>query len=211
MADNSEIMKILNKLIAQYEVGTYGKGEEALLDIAKKKSLASTSQSLVSSGLANTTMGAGAGQKWEEQVGMPSRLNLERQRKTGLSGALAAKAGYLQQTESENKRYTAEKERTDAYTKSQNFSDLVRAHTARLGGGGGAGDKDRAWWDNPYDAPGASGWQKRLKNPIFSTRTDVAQAKGLVKKTRYNRSYRKDESGYGFIETDPQTGKDLWR
>ena len=167
MADNSEIMSILNKLIAQYQVGVCGREEAGLLNRAKKKSIASTAQSLVSSGLANTTMGAGSGQKWEEEVGMPARLSLERQRKTGLSSALAAKAGYLQRTESEDRRYAAEKERnavekerTDAASKASAFSSLVRAHTARLGGGGGGGStgfmgsksKDAGFWDNNDDA-----------------------------------------------------------
>ncbi len=138
-------MEILNRLIAQYEIGEYGKGEEALLKKAKEKSIASTQQSLVSAGLAGTTMGAGAGLKWEQEVGMPSRLELERQRKTGLAGALTAKAGYLQTAQTEATQVSQWEEEmefreseSEAQRKASTFSSLAQAHAARLGAGGGS-------------------------------------------------------------------------
>ena len=154
MATKDEIMGILNKLIAQYEAGTFGKGEEALLGRAKKKSLASTSQSLVSSGLANTTMGAGAGQKWEEEVGMPSRLTLERQRMTGMSAALAAKAGYLQSSEGQDKQLAAAAAQNEVRNKQIEAQRKSAALAARLryaasrGGGSPTNAEDIKFWEN---------------------------------------------------------------
>ena len=55
----------------------YGAGFKAELERAKTRDVASSMQSLVSSGLGGTTRGAGLGKKWEEEVGVPSRLKLE--------------------------------------------------------------------------------------------------------------------------------------
>jgi len=99
MATTSEdITKLLDQIIERYKPGgAFGKPEEALLQRAKTKSLAETAQGLVSSGLSGTTAGIGAGQKWEEEIGMPARLKLEDIRAQRLAEAMAAKAGYLQQ------------------------------------------------------------------------------------------------------------------
>lgn len=101
--ETGEVSKLLDEIIAKYRIGgEYGKGEEALLKRAKTKSTAETAQSLVSAGLAGTSVGAGAGQRWEEEIGMPGRLKLEDIRSERLTGALGAKAGFLGQAEQQN-------------------------------------------------------------------------------------------------------------
>jgi hypothetical protein len=93
----NETLRMLDEIIERYRPGgEFGKPEEALLKRAKVKSLAGTAQDIVSSGLSGTTVGAGAGQAWEEEVGMPARLRLEDIRTQRLTEAMGAKAGYME-------------------------------------------------------------------------------------------------------------------
>jgi len=95
-----EITGLLDKIIARYKPGgEFGEAELALLKRAKTKSLAETAQSLVTAGLSGTTAGVGAGGKWEEETGMPARLQLEDIRSQRLVEAMGAKAGYLERGE----------------------------------------------------------------------------------------------------------------
>ena len=55
----------------------YGAGFKTELERAKTRDMASSMQGLVSSGLGGTTRAAGLGKKWEEEIGVPSRLKLE--------------------------------------------------------------------------------------------------------------------------------------
>lgn len=94
----ASVSEVLEKIIKQYQAGSeFGKGEKALLGRAKTKAMAGVGQQLVSAGLAGTTAGASAGQRWEEEIGMPARLKLEDVRVERLMQALLAKAGYLQE------------------------------------------------------------------------------------------------------------------
>ncbi len=97
--ESSEILKLLDQVIAKYSPGgDFGKAETALLGRAKTKAMAKGEQSLVSAGLAGTTAGVGMGQKWEEEIGMPSKLKLEDTRTQRLMEAFMAKAGYMERT-----------------------------------------------------------------------------------------------------------------
>ena len=102
------ITNLLDQIIARYAPGGgFGEGERALLKRAKTKSLAQTGQEMVTRGLAGTSAGAGAGQKWEEEIGMPAELRLEDIRSSRLTQALGAKAGYMERAET---RTSAEEE-----------------------------------------------------------------------------------------------------
>lgn len=99
-AQEKEIRGLLDQIIQMYQPGgSFGKGTEAMLTRQKEKDLASATQSLVSSGLFGTTMAAGLPKKWEEEVGMPSRLKLEDVRYGALSEALGQKASFVQSIE----------------------------------------------------------------------------------------------------------------
>ena len=76
--------------------GGFVKGAEATLERTKKKDMASGMQSLVSSGLVNTTMSAGLGKKWEEEVGAPARLNIADVAGQRLMQAQREKAGFIE-------------------------------------------------------------------------------------------------------------------
>ena len=94
---------LLDQIIARYQPGgDFGKPEEALLKQQKKKSGAQTAQDLVSAGLSGTTVGAGTGQRWEQEIGMPARLKLEDIRSQRLTEALGAKVQYQSSVDQQN-------------------------------------------------------------------------------------------------------------
>ena len=76
--------------------GGFVKGAEATLARTKKKDIAGGIQNLVSSGLAGTTMAAGIGKKWEEEVGAPSRLSIADIVGQRLAQAMEGKAGFIE-------------------------------------------------------------------------------------------------------------------
>jgi len=114
----ASISEILDKIIAKYQPGGgFGKSELALLKRGKTKAMAGVGQQLVRSGLAGTTAGAGASQRWEEEIGMPARLELEDIRTQRLVQALLAKAGFqerAQEAEAERRFEAREAERARA-------------------------------------------------------------------------------------------------
>ncbi len=99
-AQEKSVMNLYDQIIGMYG-SDYGSGELAMLERQKTKDIASAQQSLVSSGLYGTTMTAGLPKKWEEEIGVPSRLKLEDVRKTSLAGAYGAKAAAIQNIEYE--------------------------------------------------------------------------------------------------------------
>ena len=102
----ASISEVLDKLIKQYEQGSgYGAGEKALLKRTKTKAMAGVGQQLASAGLSGTSAGAGASQRWEEEIGMPTELRLEDIRTERLMSALLAKAGYQREEESEQRMF----------------------------------------------------------------------------------------------------------
>ena len=83
--------------IAQYAPGGgFGEGVEAGLERGRVKSVSSGMQSLVSSGLAGTTMAAGLGKKFEEEVADPARARVESTRAQAISNLQAGYAGAQQ-------------------------------------------------------------------------------------------------------------------
>ena len=87
----------LERAMAYYkEGGGYGKGVEAGLERGRVKSLASGMQSMVSAGLSGTTMPAGLGKKYQEEVAMPARAKVEETRAQAISGLEVIKAQITQ-------------------------------------------------------------------------------------------------------------------
>ena len=123
-AREKEARKILDDIIKVYSPGgAYGQGTEAMLGRQKTKDLASASQSLVSSGLSNTTQAAGLGKKWEEEVGMPTRAKLEDVRYGALTSAMGQKVGFLSSIEDEmlNYQLMAELQKTASSAPTQTY------------------------------------------------------------------------------------------
>lgn len=70
--------------------GAYGAGVEATISRGEEKAVASGMQSLVSAGLAGTTMPMHLQQTFEEEIGMPTRMRAEDRRLEGLGSAYGA-------------------------------------------------------------------------------------------------------------------------
>lgn len=80
------IKRPFQKAIAQYAPGgSFGAGVEAGLVRGKKQSMASGMNALIGSGLAGTTMAAGLGKKYEEEVAAPIRAGVESTRAQNIS------------------------------------------------------------------------------------------------------------------------------
>ena len=73
--------------------GGFGAGVEAALERGQKKAVAAGGQALASAGLAGTSMMAGLGKKYEEEVAAPTRAGVESERASRLSGLYASMAG----------------------------------------------------------------------------------------------------------------------
>ena len=86
----------LEKAIAMFQPGgEYGKGLEVGLERGKKKAVAGGMQSMVSAGLAGTTMPAGLGMQFEEEVAAPARASLEESRMSQLASLYSQKSNMV--------------------------------------------------------------------------------------------------------------------
>ena len=99
----SQGMGLWDEIIKRYQPGGgYGAGALASYERGKTGAVGAGMQQLVSSGLANTTVAATIGKKYEEEVGTPFKLQLQDVQSQRLSEAQAGKAGFIER-------------RTDAY------------------------------------------------------------------------------------------------
>jgi hypothetical protein len=104
----TEIRAIYDQVIGMYSAGgSYGKGMEAQLDRERTQTLASGGQSLISSGMYNTTGLAGLSTQFAENVAAPTRAKLEDLRMDKLSSALGQKAGFVEAISNEQPDYKA--------------------------------------------------------------------------------------------------------
>ncbi|KKN32568.1 hypothetical protein LCGC14_0812480 [marine sediment metagenome] len=128
-------LEALTKAKAYYESGgDFGKGVEAGLERERTQAMSSGMQSLVASGFAGTTMAAGLGKKFAEEVGMPTRARIEETRAERLSALDVLKA-QLTQGASESAQQRA----------LQEFITRMSSETSlALGGMRGGGDGARS-------------------------------------------------------------------
>lgn len=133
----------LQRAMAYYqEGGGYGKGVEAGLGRARTKTMAAGMQSLVSAGLAGTTMAAGLGKKFEEEVGMPARARVEETRAGAISGLEAMKAQIIQGATESARSRALQEYLARLQTSQQGYQSAIQAALAgqvQSGGAGGAG------------------------------------------------------------------------
>ena len=93
-------LDIFDRIIKQQETGDVSeKAIEAAISRGSTKAVAQGTQSLVSSGLSSTTQAAGLGKKFEEEVGMPARLQAADIRQQRLNQSLRDKAGFIERRE----------------------------------------------------------------------------------------------------------------
>jgi len=97
---------LMDEIIGTYSPGgSFGAGTEAMIDRQKTKAIGQGTQSLISSGLYGSTMTAGLGTAFEEDVAMPTRLKLEDLRTQKYSDALGQKAGFVERIEDQSPSY----------------------------------------------------------------------------------------------------------
>lgn len=96
----SQLLGLYDRIASTYQPG--GVLEQAFtsqLERTKSRDVGKATQSLVSSGLANTTRATNLPMSWEEEVGQQSRLNLQALMADKLAGSLAGKAGVIERRE----------------------------------------------------------------------------------------------------------------
>lgn len=92
-----EIRSMMDEVIGMYrQGGAFGQGVEAQLGRERTQTLATGGQSLISSGMYNTTGLAGLSTQFAENVAMPTRMKLEDLRMEKLQGALGQKASFVE-------------------------------------------------------------------------------------------------------------------
>jgi hypothetical protein len=131
-----EIRGLLDKVVSAYSPGgAFGAGTEAMLERQREQYLGSATQQLISSGLYGSTMAAGLGKKFEEEVGMPTRAKLEDIRMQAYTEALGQKAGFIERIEEERPSFETIAGLTQqaAAKPQESLSDWM----ARTFGGGG--------------------------------------------------------------------------
>lgn len=93
----NQALSIYDNNIAMFQPGgDFGKGFEASLAQSKSSSIGQGMQHLASTGLYNSSIGAGLGTAFEKTVGTPARLQLNDMRMGKLADAYTAKAGVLE-------------------------------------------------------------------------------------------------------------------
>ncbi len=115
--------------------GGFGKGVEAKLERGRTRTVASGMQSLVSSGLAGTTMAAGLGKKYEEEVAAPTMAGVESERARSLSSLSAAMGG----AEQAGFESAASRSMQEWLARLQSGTSLQLAGMRQPTGGGGGG------------------------------------------------------------------------
>lgn len=102
----TESRGLLDQIIGLYrQGGGFGKGVESSLERERTQTLATGGQSLVSSGMYNTTQLAGLSTQFAENVAAPTRLKLEDMRMDRLAGALGQKSSFVEGISNEQPDY----------------------------------------------------------------------------------------------------------
>ena len=159
------IKRPFQKAIAQYAPGgSYGAGIEAGLVRGKKQSMASGMNALIGSGLAGTTMAAGLGKKYEEEVAAPIRANLEGTRAQSIS-ALNVSLAQAQQGAHQFEQGMAQN------TAQFNASQAMQKYMADLQAKGQAGQLGLGY------AQLAAQGQPSMMTPAMATQKSVALPK----------------------------------
>lgn len=175
------------KAIAQYAPeGGFGKGVEAGLERGRVKAVASGTQSLVSAGLAGTSVVAGLGKKYEEEVAAPTRAGVESERAQQISSLQAAYAGMEQ----------------GAYESSQNRA--LQLSMQSYGGGGGVTPAP--------STPGLDAFGKPLRGSVQQQQLDIQRQKLAGKKTIQKQTVSEltgGISGYGAGYYGGDEGEDV--
>lgn len=93
-------LEIYDRIASTFaEGGAFENAALAELDRTKSRDIASLQAGLAQAGLANTTRFATIAKKYEEDVGVPTRLGIRAAASDRLAGALGQKAGFIERRE----------------------------------------------------------------------------------------------------------------
>lgn len=142
--------------------GTFGQGALATFERQKTRDISSASQSLVDSGLYNTTVTAGLDKKYEEEVGNPFRLNLEDVRMQRYGEAQAGLAGLVE-------RRTDQAPDPNLYANLQQgaSSGGGQSYTDKFGSDSGIGKSSGSYYSAPQSSSGSN-----YRQPMGSLASD---------------------------------------
>lgn len=151
--------------------GGFVKGQLAQLERRKTRGVAAGMMSLSQHGLAGTTLSAGLGKRWEEEVGTPMRLSIADIAEQRLSQAQMGKAGFIERRQDVG---------PDPGMVSQLMQGMGRAQPA--GAGGGQPTRGTFWrpatgasasWGQPR-AISRPSTAKRARSPYASQRVTAS-------------------------------------
>jgi len=170
-----EGLAIYDRIIKQYEPGgAFLQGVEKQLGREKAKTVAQQTQDLISSGLFGTSLTAGLGKKFEEEVATPARLRAQDIAFERLAQAGVGKAGFIERREDVGPDYGL-------------IAQLAMAAASRPTGGGAYYPTTRR---DDWELPGFTEPWMSSKSPFTgrrptrpsqpTTSRDSARASGLL-------------------------------
>lgn len=168
---------IWDNIVSQYRPGGgFGSGAMANYERGKVRDIGKASQALVSSGLYNTTMGAGLEKKYEEEVGTPFKLNLEDLRMQRYAQAMEGKAGFVERRE-------------DAYPDAGLYANLMQ----NVGQGQAIANQPPTYTshdsgDSLFDTFRSSGYYPAGDRSVFNTGGGGSSGSSPFTKTGYGSS-----------------------
>jgi len=166
-----EGLAIYDKIIKQYEPGgAFLQGVGTQLGREKTRTVARQTQDLVSSGLFGTSLTAGLGQKFEEEVAAPTRLRAEDIALERLAQAGVGKAGFIERREDIGPDYA-----TIAQLAAQAANRPTTAYPSSLGNrpfagaSSGGGGRSLADWIYSEGARMQEQFNRQISRPMSST------------------------------------------
>lgn len=151
----------------------YGAGAKAELERTKVRDVASSQQGLVSAGLGGTTRSAGLSKKWEEEVGVPARLNLEDVIAGKQFAAKQFKAGIIERRTDEYPDYNALMQAVAAAYSTPATASLrssTNPYMSNLGGFSGASSEGHSSYPSSYSSYPSS-YQSAQAASVAPTKT----------------------------------------
>jgi len=192
-----EIRGLFDKIIGTYEPGgDFGAGTEAMIDRQKKQYTGQATQQLISSGLYGSTMTAGIPKKFEEEIGMPTRLKLEDIRKQAYTGALGQKASFIERIEDVTPSFETLAQLT---AQAQQPTQSLSSWLGETFGGGGSG------YTSPKTSTGGGMSAAEIQAAKLKRVLDDYKAP----ETQYNSLYGKAQPEQSIYWTDAEKKKRL--
>jgi len=165
-----QMLAIYDETIDRYQPGgSFEKKFLQQLGKQKERYIGQETQDLVSSGLFNTTSKAAIGGKFEEQIGAPSRLDLEDIQMQRLTAAQMGKAGAIERVEDTGPGYDLIAQLAGMYGQGSNYmQDNPNLNLKGTGTGYGSGQSLNDWLKQEFGGYDPNFGLKNSTTPGFS-------------------------------------------